>query len=261
MKCMVCAHGDEDEFELIPYVKTLNVGIELQSYGLKGVLSEQKWNETLQQHLKFKDRWRGRIAVHGPFLGIKYDYQDHILKEAVKMRLNRTYEVVRQIKPDTLVLHTGFSDEVEKFHLQNLWLQETMEFWQKEIEKYAALNVTVVLENIIESDPSYMKILVDNVNHPNLKLCFDIGHAHVWSHWSPSEWIEFLGNRIFHIHLHDNAGEQDNHLPVGKGSIDFENFFNTVRKHIPDVTISLEVDSDKETVIENLNYIIERYII
>jgi sugar phosphate isomerase/epimerase len=45
----------------------------------------------------------------------------------------------------------------------------------------------------------------------------DIGHAHINNHLE-----EFLGrpfDRVFNIHLHDNLGAEDQHLPVGEGAI------------------------------------------
>ena len=51
-----------------------------------------------------------------------------------------------------------------------------------------------------------------------LPLTFDVGHAHL-----NGEVKNFLllKDRIVHVHLHDNKGESDEHLGLGKGKIDF----------------------------------------
>ena len=34
-------------------------------------------------------------------------------------------------------------------------------------------------------------------------------------------WI-FSADRISHVHIHDNMGKKDEHLPLGKGTIDWK---------------------------------------
>lgn len=35
------------------------------------------------------------------------------------------------------------------------------------------------------------------------------------------EWLKSVSSKLFHLHLHDNHGRADEHLPVGDGTIDF----------------------------------------
>jgi sugar phosphate isomerase/epimerase len=35
-------------------------------------------------------------------------------------------------------------------------------------------------------------------------------------------FIDSLGHRLGHLHLSDNKGERDDHLPLGSGTIDFK---------------------------------------
>ncbi|MDD2912760.1 MAG: TIM barrel protein, partial [Candidatus Bipolaricaulis anaerobius] len=32
-------------------------------------------------------------------------------------------------------------------------------------------------------------------------------------------YVAALGERLVHVHLHDNRGERDEHLPLGRGSL------------------------------------------
>jgi sugar phosphate isomerase/epimerase len=45
----------------------------------------------------------------------------------------------------------------------------------------------------------------------------DIGHAHINNHLE--EFLRQPFDRVFNIHLHDNLGAEDQHLPVGEGTI------------------------------------------
>ena len=56
--------------------------------------------------------------------------------------------------------------------------------------------------------------------HLNLKYCFDVGHAHLL-HGIDSEF-EVMKERIRSTHIHDNDGQEDQHLFPGEGNIDWQ---------------------------------------
>ncbi|MEJ2306651.1 MAG: TIM barrel protein [candidate division WOR-3 bacterium] len=68
-----------------------------------------------------------------------------------------------------------------------------------------------------------------------------------------------MDKRLQYVHLHDNNGENDDHLPVGKGNIDFESFFDSI-KNRDGIIIALELDhSIPEEKIENLIEVMNKY--
>jgi len=259
MDFLVCAHGEPGEEKFLPYVKDYIDGIEIQNYDRKGVLSAADWATVLQQHQNLVPLLPGRLAVHGPFAGIQYGYKDHLLRDAVQKRLDMTFDMVCALKPDTLVLHSGCSEIMVRFSLTDSWLEPATEFWKKEIVRYAKAGVRVVLENIVEQNPDPLIELVDRVGSDWLGLCFDIGHATLCSKLAPAQWVERMGNRLKHIHLHDNNGATDDHLPIGKGSINFDPFFEALAKWAPDATVSLEIIAEPEVVVANAVEVTKRY--
>ena len=84
--------------------------------------------------------------------------------------------------------------------------------------------VTLCVENIYLREPeiliSYAEYnrLLDDLGSPNVGFTLDIGHANVAT-GIPSA-IRALGEKIQHVHIHDNHGETDEHLEMGTGSID-----------------------------------------
>jgi sugar phosphate isomerase/epimerase len=94
----------------------------------------------------------------------------------------------------------------------------------KEIVEYGRKNsVTINLENLSETAEDFEPV-IDQV--PDLGLTLDVGHANLNGSENKSiSIIEKLGKRIRHVHLHDNRGGQskddDLHLPIGAGTIDF----------------------------------------
>ena len=59
--------------------------------------------------------------------------------------------------------------------------------------------------------------------YPRLGLALDIGHAHIGSEGMRRvlSYIQRFRTRLRHLHVSDNHGEGDDHLPVGDGTIDF----------------------------------------
>jgi len=259
MDFFICAYGEPSEEQFIPYVKDIVDGFEIQNYDRKGVVSDAGWQQVLAEHRRIRPRLPGRLAVHGPFAGIDYTYKDHLLREAVRRRMDMVFEMVQELQPDTLVLHTGCSDIMVSFNLADQWLEPAVAFWKDEIKRYEACGVLVVLENIAERTPDSMIRLIETVGSDFLGLCFDIGHAGLCSPLSPAEWVEQMGRRLKHVHLHDNNGKADEHLPVGKGKTDFDSFFAALARQAPDATVSMEVIADPQTVIENVLYVTRRY--
>lgn len=259
MKFMVCGFGNPEEHAYLPYLEKYGIGLELQSYGLKGSLSQAAWDERIELHRAVRQNYQGRLAIHGPFLGMSYNYKDHLLKEAIRKRMDMTYDVVSEFKPDTLVMHTGMTSEVTTFKFESEWISDLTEFWKTEIKKYEDIGVTVVLENIIEETPDLMIELIDRIGHPNMGICLDIGHFNICGKISINDWICRLGSRLRHVHAHDNHGTRDEHLPLGEGTIDFDGFFAILSKITWDVTVSLEINSTPQKVLQNVKYVLERY--
>ncbi len=51
-------------------------------------------------------------------------------------------------------------------------------------------------------------------------LVLDVGHSHITG--ETHLFINRLGERIVHVHAHDNTGDFDKHLAVGGGSISWK---------------------------------------
>lgn len=258
MDFMVCVYGDNGEERILPQINELGAGVELQSYGFKGAVSQQAWENRLALHSSLRPKIAGRAAVHGPFIGITYDHRDCLLKEATRKRMDMTFDVVKHLKPDTLVLHSGISPLRGKSEEKD-WLTAVSAFWKQEIKQYKSIGVRVVLENTYERSPELLVRLAEQVNDSSLGLCLDVGHANYASDFKPCDWVQPMAKWLKHVHLHDNHGQEDEHLPVGKGNIDYEKLFAAFMRYTPDVTISLEVEAAPEIVIANFRSVLGVY--
>jgi sugar phosphate isomerase/epimerase len=86
--------------------------------------------------------------------------------------------------------------------------------------------VTLALENTISEmgGPAYLRAFVDETRLTGLRFNFDIGHANL-ADGPAKERLEKsfapLRDLVASLHLHDNHGEKDEHLPPYDGSIDW----------------------------------------
>ena len=163
MNYSVCISGYENDLKILPKLEELNVGIELQSYGLKGVSSSVAWEEKIKQHKTIIENFSGRVSIHGPFVGIRQTHRDHFLKEAVRERMEKTYEMVKELKPEVLIMHSGIIGDIKRWNLLDFWLEETTEFWKEEIKKYEKEGIKIVIENLVEESPDILIKLCDTV--------------------------------------------------------------------------------------------------
>jgi len=86
-------------------------------------------------------------------------------------------------------------------------------------------------------------------------FCFDAGHFNVFSHEPLRVWLKELGKYLGHLHLHDNFGQRDEHLPVGQGTFPFDDLFQFLRKMKVSPTVTLEAHNPNNLTasLENIN--------
>jgi sugar phosphate isomerase/epimerase len=71
-------------------------------------------------------------------------------------------------------------------------------------------------------------------------------------------YINTFGDKIIHIHWHDNHGRKDEHLPIDQGLIDHEKAVRALKDIDYDRTITLEVftnSNDAKSSTDNLKII------
>ena len=73
--------------------------------------------------------------------------------------------------------------------------------------------------------------MVEMLEGLEMKMCFDVGHAHMASQVCMTDQISDmldLKHRFANVHLSDNMGDKDRHMALGKGSIDFQQVMSSL---------------------------------
>ncbi|MEJ2657119.1 MAG: sugar phosphate isomerase/epimerase [Desulfobacterales bacterium] len=200
--------------------------------------------------LKALDRKKMRLICHLPSFVYTADLTRG-LRQASLNEVLKSLEVASELGCLKAVLHPGYilglgifvMDQSRKYALESL---------DAIMEKADRLDLILCLENLFPKTHSLMEpedFAEIFVKFPNLKMTLDTGHAHIKDKEGKRavKFIERFPDRIGHIHISDNLGEADNHLPVGAGTVDFYKIVKALKGIGYDDTITLEVFSkDRE---------------
>ncbi|MFC2082960.1 sugar phosphate isomerase/epimerase family protein, partial [Candidatus Bipolaricaulota bacterium] len=144
--------------------------------------------------------------------------------------LRREIDFAHQLGARTLVLHPVCLGLVE---------DEDRPDWPeiRRIAEYAAkFGVQLAMENMKNSLWILDRVLDEMGHDPkvsNLGICIDIGHANQSDdagRHPVTNYLERYAGQLIHLHLHDNHGENDEHLLPGEGTADWPRVFSVLEQ-------------------------------
>lgn len=161
------------------------------------------------------------VTIHAPFLDLNPGALDPLVREVTWTRLSRTLELATTLQARVVVVHPGF-DLWHYDHKPQLWLNQALPFFRELLALAEASGTRLAVENIFETRIDSLVELVTGLDHPLCGYCFDVGHWNLFAESTDmAAWLAEIADRLFHLHLHDNCGRTDQHLPLGAGTIDF----------------------------------------
>ena len=157
-------------------------------------------------------------------------------------------EVAAELNALKVVLHPGHIGGLAVF-VMDMALEFGIQSLEAIIAKADGLGLSVCLENMfprIQSfyKPSHFTDILERF--PDLKLTLDSGHANIGSRDEQRifDFIRQFCHRIGHVHLSDNLGHRDDHLPIGQGTVNFQKIAAALNECGYDDTITLEIFSE-----------------
>ena len=179
-----------------------------------------------------------RISLHGPFWDLCAGSPDPLIRQVTRTRLHQLFDLVPIFDPLQVVCHTGYDP---RHHGDwRHFLEVSLATWEPLLERAESSKVPLVLENVWEHGPELHHELFSRLSSPYLGFCLDVGHQHSFSRTRLMDWLEALSDRLREIHIHDNNGSGDAHLPVGQGNIDFEALFRFLKERDKKPLLTLE---------------------
>jgi sugar phosphate isomerase/epimerase len=197
----------EDGFDVI---ELLCEGPYLPRYALKNI----KRFEVLSE-------FDVELTIHSPTVDLNPASVNIGIREETVKQLNETVDLAAAIEASTITTHPGYIKRInERLTRRSLNLAlDSLEGWARYAED-------VGIEPAIENMPRNSKYFCTDVAQHKLfvETCgasatIDVGHAH-----TNNAVTEFLQAdfQIAYYHVSDNDGRWDQHLPIGEGTIDWD---------------------------------------
>jgi sugar phosphate isomerase/epimerase len=186
-----------------------------------------------------------RNTLHGPFWDLCPGSSDALIRQVSQFRLQQLFDLVDVFQPIQVVCHTGF-DPRHHGSQRKFFLERSLAIWEPLAARAETSRVPLLLENVWEYGPELHRELFAALNSPYCRFCLDVGHQHSFSKTPLTAWVEALGEYLNEIHVHDNSGIDDEHLPVGHGTIDFPLLFRLLRSRACTPLITLEPHREED---------------
>ncbi|KJU84048.1 Xylose isomerase-type TIM barrel domain protein [Candidatus Magnetobacterium bavaricum] len=162
----------------------------------------------------------------------------NIRKKAAQQKITLSVHAPLVVNPlrgetyDAFINTVGFAMDIGAVLINiHLFNQEGMERYVRTLEPYirhtAELSLKLSIENTPDISPDDINRafeLIGQIKHiptDHVGMCFDIGHANVFDQ-TRNDYIRYITTiqshvPIIHIHMHENYGDWDRHLPIFTG--------------------------------------------
>lgn len=197
-----------------------------------------------------------RVKELGKQYGIKYGLHTSSFVNTTEI-MPRVLEYIRltkEIGAEYCMIHCGYHFSQ---HMDTV-MESLFKTFRATVGLAEELEMPLVIENMNAVHPDseivYLGVTIEElesvfeaVPSPYLGLALDLAHANLLPR-GVDPWIEAFSEKIFHLHISDNDGVLDRHLPVGDGIIDFRDVFQKLEEIGFKGTGTLEVSSNENRV-------------
>lgn len=224
---------------------------ELPPAGMSLIFNSNLKNESLKKLVEITSRFNLLYTIHGPDPINLASRRQEDLQIMIKI-----FEIASAINASVIVYHCAYTRGNKKS-------------FEKEVQTIKAIadrlgSSILALENTHQMVDEVLEV-VEAVSSEKVKLLIDLGHLYIRCNADRSRFfkqIEMGLEKAVEIHIHDNFGKQsegfdesiknathfaylygvgDLHLPLGLGTIPFDEVFNLLRRDF-DGFVVLEIN-------------------
>lgn len=163
-------------------------------------------------------RSSGRVtSLHGAFVDVNPASGDPAFRQLSRERCHESCLLAKELGATHVVLHSSCFPFLRGAYLEH-WAAVCGEFYTELARQY---DLMICVENSQDIDPTPLRKLMKRAEDARVCVCLDIGHAN-YSQAAMGAWFDQLRDWIAYLHLSDNMGQFDDHLPIGEGTIDWK---------------------------------------
>jgi sugar phosphate isomerase/epimerase len=184
-----------------------------------------------------------QFTVHAPFADINIASPSKPMLTAAVKRLKESMAYASDLDAKLWVFHPGNKTGISMFYPGEDWKQniKSIRLLHKTAEEHG---LNTAIENLPEKYGFIMKTPEDftklyrETGLNDVGIVLDVGHANLEG--QTEQFLRKLPDKIAHIHVSDNMGENDKHLGIGYGKIDWQWFAENLREIAYDKTVMVE---------------------
>lgn len=191
--------------------------------------------------LSLAKKYRLGIIGHTPWnLPISSPYLS--VRKAALYEYIKCIEVFRKLRVRLVNIHPFTPSDVSD---PQVILDQNIDFLKKVTSAAGKHGITIMMENTksIFNEVEVINKILEDV--PALMLHWDVGHANLGNEAEKMTKLAFdnFRKKIVHLHVSDNNGMEDQHLPLGAGNINWEFIIKLLKAYKYNKTITLEIHS------------------
>ena len=203
-------------------------------------------NDTIEILNKDLSDFKDRVTLHAMFSDVNVASSDCLLREIAQQRCMESLEIGKGIKADTVLFHTG-NKGTKHYGSIEIFKKNFISFWREFIKEFEKANIIAVIENVFETSPQFCLDLFEKIDSPYLKLALDCGHVNLYAHdTNVIEWLDAYGNNLYHLHIHNNFRENDDHSNLNNGTLDYATILKKIKESKIDPTFVLEMFTEED---------------
>ncbi len=169
-----------------------------------------------------------KYSIHSPLIDINIASLTPSIRKASINEMKQSIGDAAKINAQNVVIHPGKIPFSGKPYEETIY--EICNDSFKILKEYSQdTGVKPLIENmpLIEGFMYYdLEKLYETLKNLEMEMTFDIGHAFTAGYTENQMYFPI----VKHIHIHDNNGDDDSHLPLGEGTIKFNDIINKYSK-------------------------------
>ena len=181
-------------------------------------------------------------SVHGAFIDVNPGSGDEAFRRLSRQRCVDSCALARELGAKYVVFHSSHFPFLSGAYTDQ-WAAMCADFYQQLADTW---QLRVMVENCADASPEPLAVLMRRLKDERVGVCLDIGHVN-YTKVPLENWFDALGDRIGYLHLSDNNGRSDDHLPLGRGSVKWELADRLWRQLDRQMPVTLETGGPDET--------------
>ncbi|MCR4923044.1 MAG: sugar phosphate isomerase/epimerase [Lachnospiraceae bacterium] len=228
-------HRNRDEWAA--FAEKEDLDFEILELSALPALNESGLFEIGKEWYKKSKRVR---SFHGVFIDINPASGDRWIRDYSREKCRESCRIAKEVGAENIVFHSSCFPFLRGVYIEG-WSAQCAEFYEELADEF---DMHVYIENSFDIDTQPLLAIMEVVKNEKVGVCLDLGHAN-YSGTPLEEWFELLGQWIGYIHLSDNMGVYDDHIPLGRGTVDWKKadlLYKSLDRRLP---MTLEVDDIK----------------